>query len=208
MKLLVYISMRLCRKTWLAVAMSCLVYILPFCGVLRMMLPFFWLGYAAAMSYEKINLNKGWFMTASFIAFVVAVCIWSPTLLSDCYNLIEFKLQDVVCGSIPMFVIGGVGVRMFVAIAFSVFFLSLCHCVNCIPRWVQYIGSSTLGIYIIQTVVVEALMPRWLDISNVVWRVRDLLISPILSVLLVAACWGLYWILSRNKYLSLVLFGK
>lgn len=208
MQLLVYISMRLCCKTWLAVAMSCLVYILPFCGVLRMMLPFFWLGYALCVNYEKLLQNKNIALIITVAIAIVSLCLWTPNLLDGCYNSISFKVQDVVCGAVPLMVIGKVGLRVLAALSVSALFLSLCHCVSGIPRWVQCIGGSTMGIYIMQSVVVESFVPRYVNISGMVWGLRDLVLCPLLSALLLAICWGLYWVLSHNKYLSLSLFGK
>lgn len=208
MQLLIYISKRICRKTWLAVAMSCVVYVLPFCGVLRMMLPFFWLGYALFVNYEKMLQYKDIALIIALASAMVSLCLWTPSLLDGCYNVVSYKLQDVARGIIPLPIIGRIGLRMFSALAFSALFLNLCHCVSSIPRWLQCVGGSTMGIYIIQSVVVESLVPRCVDISGMIWWLRDLVVCPLLSVLLLAICWGIYRILSSKKYLSLSLFGK
>lgn len=75
-------------------------------------------------------------------------------------------------------------------------------------RYVSYTGSKTMGIYIVQTILVEMMLARYLDLSWINSGIRDCVVLPLGAILLTIVCYGVYLWISKSSVLKLVLFGE
>ena len=72
----------------------------------------------------------------------------------------------------------------------------------------SYIGKHTLEIYILQVVIVETILPKYLKIGNGVFILTNFVYLPLISIVLVIVCLGLANMISRFSFFNLILFGK
>lgn len=75
------------------------------------------------------------------------------------------------------------------------------------------IGQSTLGIYLLQFILLERLFPhfinlRFINIDNIIGQVLYIAIAIAIAIVSLLICYVTYSILLRSRFLSLVLFGK
>lgn len=70
------------------------------------------------------------------------------------------------------------------------------------------LGEKTLALYVIQTLVIETILCEFINLKGINTFVYSFLICPTMSVLILLISYYLYKILSRNKYMALILFGE
>lgn len=103
--------------------------------------------------------------------------------------------------------------RLIIGIMGSTFFISLFHwCINgarnkLIDTISKY-GQYTLGIYILQTFILESLMARYINFDNVNSFIFGFIIAPLLSLLLLVICIFLSKILDSHKITAFLFLGK
>lgn len=69
-------------------------------------------------------------------------------------------------------------------------------------------GRYTLGIYILQTFLLESFLKRHLVFTDLNPWVFNLIVAPIISLIVMILCVGIIKIIQTNKYLSLILLGQ
>ena len=68
-------------------------------------------------------------------------------------------------------------------------------------------GRETLGIYVIQAIVLEVLMPRYISFSDLSLP-TVVLLMPVLSLVVLIVCYVVIQIVNRSKFLGLLMFGR
>lgn len=71
-------------------------------------------------------------------------------------------------------------------------------------RW----GSQTLGIYLIQAILLEHLMMKTLNFSHISWNLFNLVIAPIISILVVILCLTIVHWMRKNSFLRIYFLGE
>lgn len=114
------------------------------------------------------------------------------------------------------FAIGYV-VRILMGLSGSMFFLILCHSlfdqreyVSISPfmsRVVLY-GQETLGIYIIQTNLLEKALAAVINLDHLPYLISYFVIMPLISIAVIWMCVQLIRLVSKNKLLAACLIGK
>jgi len=144
MQLWIYLVVKIAKeKMYVAFLLSLLVYFLPFCAILRLMLPFFWVGYLIHQHWTWIISNRVWLTIVLVVLSVLSLMCWNPSWLENYYYGIEYELQDLIsigCGSI--YVITTILSRMVVALVLSLCTILLCAFIKTAPDFMVEIGEK------------------------------------------------------------------
>lgn len=68
-------------------------------------------------------------------------------------------------------------------------------------------GTMTLGIYVLQTIVLEIALREMICFDCVNWVLFSLLIAPIISLLVMMLCVAVIEAIRKNEFLTLVILG-
>lgn len=79
---------------------------------------------------------------------------------------------------------------------------------NKIVNKIASIGQNTLGIYLIQTLILEKICANIICLASFDILIRNILIIPVLSLILLLLCDSLVRMLGKNKIVSRLLLGK
>ncbi|MDE5757174.1 MAG: hypothetical protein K2H85_01040, partial [Allobaculum sp.] len=69
------------------------------------------------------------------------------------------------------------------------------------------IGQDTLGIYVIQTILLETLMAKYIAINTHEY-VFSLIIAPLLSIVILLACELIIILIRKSRILRLLFLGE
>lgn len=104
--------------------------------------------------------------------------------------------------------------RLVIGLTGSLFFIMLCESIcsrlhdNKIIDSLSSIGRETLGIYLIQTIIIEILLWRWFKYDGSNTMIFGFVIAPIASVIVLALCLIGIRILRMSKYSALLFLGE
>lgn len=79
--------------------------------------------------------------------------------------------------------------------------------VKCPPSFICKIGSVTMGIYLVQRVLLERLLPQMFKYEGDV-IVFDVIISPLFSIAIMIACYYIILLIQRSKITRQILLGR
>lgn len=79
--------------------------------------------------------------------------------------------------------------------------------VKCPPSFICKIGSVTMGIYLVQRVLLERLLPQMFKYEGGV-IVFDMIVSPLISTAIMIACYYIILLIQRNKITRQILLGR
>jgi uncharacterized membrane protein YeiB len=141
------------------------------------------------------------------------LCLWDKSFwtFENNGNLI-FKFlhtdNQIIIGAVLnsyRLVIGIVGSLSFIGLFFFLFpqekannLITLCG------KWGQY----TLGIYILQSVILEDIMARYILLDDLNFYVFNFVVAPIISLFVLILCVSIIKIMSKSKMLSYFFFGN
>ena len=201
-QLVAYISQRialwLCDKEqWslaLAILMSMTVALIPYLGMARIMIPMFWIGYFINKYYKQFVQYHRIIAILTSILYICLFGLWYWGIHSDA------QMTELV---LKMY-------KRMLAVTGSVAIISAMHELKARYTYLSLVGTSTAGIYILQTFIIEKgayfLFPKYIDLSNISLLLNYILMLVISLLLVVFITW-MYKYLCKNKYLALIFFG-
>ena len=71
-------------------------------------------------------------------------------------------------------------------------------------RW----GAETLGIYLIQALLLEHFLMKTLDFSNVSWGLFNLVIAPIMAILVIFLCLIIIYVMKKSTFIRIYFLGE
>ncbi len=193
---------------WLLFAMSSIfLFLIPKGSSLQVNLlwPFFWTGYFLK-KYELLDkiIGKWQFVIIFLLIYLSTYTLcWNmnipniitinPSTLYDQWHLIMFYYVVALSGCMCVIVILGWVYEKW----------QKAYCLNKIASY----GKFTLGVYVLQTILVINIFP-----DTLAWYVEskwllDLVVSPLLSLGFLFLCLCLIHLLSKKKFFDLILFG-
>ncbi len=201
-QLVAYISQRmalwLCKKElWaltFAILISLAISIIPYLGMARIMIPMFWIGYLIKRYYKQfVQYHRPIAILAS-ILFITIYGLWYWGIHGD-FQLTELVVK--IC-------------KRVLAVTGSIAIISAMHELKTKHKYISFVGTSTAGIYILQTFILEKgahfLFLKYIDLSNFPLSLNYLLMLTISLMLVVVITW-MYKQLCRSKYIALIFFG-
>jgi fucose 4-O-acetylase-like acetyltransferase len=218
--MIVFLSCKFFKRRYLAFIVSMLFVLLVDCfGIVgkiqRFMMPIFWTGILLKTYYPFIckHLNK--LLIISGISFFVCLYFFDYRYiiyLIDFPTLINFQ-QSFAEGKIVVDFtnIGIQGFRLLTGLAGSIFFFTLFQRFwrkNVVTSFLSHCGQLTVGIYAIQSILLQRVIANVLDFSNgnkwIYWSIATpgaALFAFFASVLIVR-------LIQKNNGLTFVLFGS
>lgn len=186
---------------WLCLLSLIIILLIPHSYFLQLnyMLIFFWAGYWLRKYYNKYEQYRGMVTIISLLFFLFCGRHLEAETLT--YNiifnrpqLILWQLSTGLSGSLTV-----IGV---------VYYL----CKNNdhgIIQWIAKVGTYTLGIYGVQTIVLIRIFDAFIqiDATNYPYWLGDFVITPIIGIISTIICYYLTVWLSKYKYTNLILFG-
>ena len=199
---------RLPANDWVLCVASCAaLFVIPGCSSLQvnLLFPYFWGGYLLRKYSVLERINSSWlYALALFLIFGVFYSLqqhWGiPNYIAiNCdslkmnWHLILLRYLVAFSGSLSVIT----------AVSFIYKHLECSSFTNRLSRY----GQCTLGVYVLQTILVINIFP-----DTLAWYVEselllDIVVAPLLSVGFLAVClWLIHW-LSKNKIVDLLMFG-
>lgn len=192
-----------------AILCSIIVYILPFMSVPRVMIPMFWAGYLIHLYYEQF---KAHYMLTGMIALAIygiLYLFWDTEgmkyyagALPKAYEIIgHMKGYTWHDGMMILY-------RIAIGLSGSVAIIALMHLIKKIPNIVAVVGSSTQGIYILQSLVLETILGTYVSFEGMNYYLVMLVLLPICSVAIVIGCAYMSKLVQKNRVIGCILLGK
>ena len=209
--LLMHPLCRWLRKDWLAaIVATVLVILIPGTGIvnLNFMLPVFCLGILIGNRREEVDRHRVIWLVLSAVVFGVLLCFWSGHL--TVYER-PTHVIDLATGSFDWGNLGLTLYRLALGMAGSMTFYLLSKPVyEALRRWkwsgtLCRIGAATLGIYFLQTFLLEILVNRlqvYVPIPHSYW------VAPLLALAELALCYNLVRLLRKTRILRLLILGE
>lgn len=194
-----------------SILISLIVYVMPYMGVARVMIPIFWIGYAMKMYYEQYIRYHRPIGLIALIVFAGLYYFWNGEIMHYSASA-SVTLYHVVLGKHGYTLLNFLmlAYRICLGIAGAVAVISLMHEVKNVNKFITYVGSSTAGIYILQATILEIILYRiFLNYVNLsgISKLSIYFIMFVIAIGLVALLTWLYRFLSRNSVVDLILFG-
>ena len=156
-------------------------------------------------------IEKKNFLYGSFIAFVVLLIFWNidesiwlrfgsiQECLQKTFGWGEYAYKYIF--------------RIAVGLAGSFFIMSLIYhiCHNCQSAFLQKVskaGQYTLGVYILQTFLLERIMAKIIHLNSNNYEINILILTPLLAFLVFVICVVVVRLIFKSKMLGSLLFGK
>lgn len=202
-----YVCYKILKKGYL-VAVFGILFVLaaPFFKIQSFYFPLFLFGILLKENYSLIvkHLNK--ILCISFSLFVICLFFWSDQYLSIFPNMFSYKSYSYDFPNLYLSLF-----RLLVGISGSIFFFTLfqktCRA-NFFYSYFSRKGNYTLGIYILQTIIVEVIFPRYIPFHIENKWIYALTIAPVVSIIVMEICTLIVVWISKSKTLSKVLFGS
>ena len=213
---LVYVSIRVLKKEWVAFV-ACIAFVLlaPHGSFQRFLMPIFWAGIYLRNNYQLLSAKANTVLIVSALLFVLSLCFWRgdyTIYITGFPALIHWKALLANSDTIALNTEMPVHLfRLMIGLSGSVFFFFLFNVIytnNTFFYALGNIGLYTLAIYVLQSTLLEIWLNQWLDFSEAGVWLYDLLITPIVAFIVVCLCIAIVRILRKNTRVELLLFGS
>lgn len=172
---------------------------------LNFMLPMFCLGMLCGSHIDWVERHHNVFLIASAVLFFILLIFWSGRL-----TVYMVPTQVLAGGVIDWHNLGITAYRLLIGMAGSMMFFLLARPVwhliegKKISALLCRIGGATLGIYVLQTFVLEMLVYSLGIYVPIPW---SYIVAPVLAVAELALCYWLVLIIRRNRVSSFLFLG-
>lgn len=199
---------RLPYNDWILCITSCiLLFIIPRCSSMQvnLLFPYFWSGYMMRKYKILEKISFSWKYTILFV--VLFGTLYYLQRYWNIPNYIEINIHSIL-SKLHLILF-----RYLVAITgcfATILTISVIHKIcndNVLATKCAKYGQWTLGIYVLQTILVANIFP-----DTLAWYVEsewllDFVIAPLLSLAFLTVCLYLIYLISKNKTLDLMFFG-
>lgn len=203
--ILAFIALRLGTVPTLLVILASMVLTI---FKMNVMFPAFMLGiYIKKKELAGVEIGKQWVLWLSLSIFVFMAYFYDGHYFNSPNKIMGIIKEGSLSTWLAYFgkttyriLIGNCG-ALSVFLLFRGFFALMGNNIIC------KIGRETLGIYILQTVLLETILKQYVTYygSHVV---MDFVIAPILSLIIMVLCYSITIIMSKNKIAGKLLLGK
>lgn len=200
------------KRHWIPLAISLLLSPLYLMFNMRQMYPCFVAGALLSMHMDWFLANKRKivFITGGIYLMMLSFFgsyFWSIPIKS------LIKSRDMIVWMEYLYIWG---YRLVLGLSGSLMFLCLFEYLanikfenRLIGRLLSAVGKETLWIYVIQAVILELYMARYVNLDNLHWGVFYFLAVPVISICVIALCMGLImlsrqiwsWLVSGKQYI-------
>lgn len=196
---------------WLCAILSCMFFItIPYGNTMAVsfMLPMFWVGYYWRKYYQWYLEHQKIITVASLIAFVILVYFYVSGRLNQPAFTWAFMLSEPL--SFVSRILTGVS-GAFTCIG-SIYLVCSKHLVHQrIINVLGEVGQYTLGLFLIQFIVIEQIGKTFFKIHNIPSHMTswfDYVLTPIIGCIALLICYLLVRLLCKVKIINLLFFGN
>ena len=202
---------RLCRNDIAAAVLaSVLVLFLPYGDTVNFnfMLPMFALGMVCGSRMELLEKHWKALTAASWVAFIALLPFWNGRMT---VYMVPTNVIDLHTGAFDLENLGLSIYRIALGVAGTLAFFTLSRYVYELirgSRWCDTmcrIGGATLGIYVIQTFILEILIHCLHVYIPLPW---SCIAAPLIAVAELIACYGLTCLIRRSRIAGLLILGQ
>ena len=206
--ILFYILKKIPINDWVLCTCSCVIlYIVPMGTTLQinLLFPFFWMGYFFK-KYEVLDKCYGKSMYAISFSLLFAFCYYMqlhmniPNYISINIDTIHTMWNHIIFRYIVAFT----GSMTF--ILWTIILYKYCGTQRIISQLSEY-GKWTLGIYVLQTILVVNIFPDVLPLYVGNELLFNVVVAPLLSIVFLYLCIVIIKISSKSRVLDILLYG-
>lgn len=196
--ILFYVSCKYTKSIYIGIVISLIISYFISIFQVRLMYPDFILGYFISKHYITLKRHAGWSTIFSGLVFLIMLIYWDESFW--------------IYGEKPH--IWYFSYRLFIGMAGTVFFISLFEYIlpqiklGKIGTYISKWGTYTLGIYILQTFILEIVLAHFIKFDRSNFYIFNFVIAPCISFLVLLICVAIIDIVLRNATLSFLLLGK
>jgi fucose 4-O-acetylase-like acetyltransferase len=182
----------------------------------RFMMPIFWTGILLKTYHPFFTKHLNKLMISFGVLFAVCLYFYDhPYVIyaSDFPPIINFQQsfaeRNIVFDNSAS--IGISGIRFLTGVAGSLFFFALfqrCWKKNAVTSFFSRCGQITIGIYGVQSILVQRVIGNLLDFSNSNMWLYWFIITPIAAGFALLTCVLITRLIQKNKTLTFMLFGS
>lgn len=176
------------------------------------MYPCFLLGVWLHNNYDLVKSRAARFALISGAIFLVMLLFWGPTfwhLPSDILKLPSAEMPRALA------VLGiKYSYKLIIGLVGTVFFFSLIEYLakrfSLFTRKTKLVavGAETLGIYILQAMILETVMARYVNFDGYNFYLFNFIIAPALSILVLLACLPIIHLIKSTRVSAFLLLGR
>lgn len=205
---LFYLLKQIHMNEWILFIVSCLLlFVFPHASSLQanLLFPYFWGGYLMRKYNVLERFAYFWYYAVAFVLLFICLytlqCYWHiPNYIEINIDSLQHKFHLILF----RYLVGFSGCLATIATISAVY-----KTFENNPRTIQLAkyGQWTLGVYVLQTILVTNVFPdilAWYVESEIL---LDVIIAPLLSLAFLVLCLFLIYIISKNKKLDLLFFG-
>lgn len=207
-----YLALKFIKNKYLAVLICLLASQLIPTYKINWMLPFFILGYLLSGNFQHLQKYKYQIFAISLIIFSIA--LYNADIFES--NLLQNLKHELLSGNITViyrlpyiqsmrFLLGLSGSMLIISAIMIV--CSLFPSIANIKRMNLY-GRETLGIYIVQTLILETVLSKYIDLKEVNIYVFSFLICPLISLVVLEICYSIYSFCRHYSWSDKFLLGN
>jgi fucose 4-O-acetylase-like acetyltransferase len=207
--LIVYLSVKICKKEWLAVVLSiCFVLFAPLCGSQRFLLPIFWIGFWLKNNYQTILPYSKWILLTFGIILGTCLLFWDGSYTNYVTAFRPFNIREL------SFDFSNIDIALFrwlIGITGSIFFFILFQTIYKKNRFFSLLGKTgfyTLGIYILQSTILEYYLNKTINFPFVNIWIYNFFITPLVAFVVLIMCIVIIKLIKKNRYIELLLLGN
>ena len=193
------------------VALSLLVYAMPYMAVPRVMLPMFWIGYVMKMMYEEFVTYHRVIGISALVLFAGLYYFWNAETMHYSASA-SVTIYHVLLGKhgytgMNLLMLG---YRILLGVAGSVAIIAAMHEIKNVNKYISLVGASTAGIYVLHTFIFHKYLgpffDKYVDMSG--WQTLcNYTLMVVLSVVLTYMIMLIYQLLRKNSTIDMLFFG-
>ena len=206
-----YIALHLIRNTALAaVSTSVLFTVLPGADIVNFnfLLPMFWIGYGLRMAKDRVARHRKVISTVSAIMYLGMLYFWNGylTVYASPIDIIDWHSLTVNFPNLGITLF-----RLAIGTAGSIALFTLAPTVDKVAARTRFypallaVGKATLGIYVVQTLVVECGIHA---LGIYVTSLQSLVVAPLLACVFLPVCYLCVKAIKRSRIARLLLLGE
>lgn len=176
------------------------------------MYPSFVMGAFISRHYDWIKAKSTHLLIICGIIFLAMFAFWTPDMervplmrIHQFVGMESNEIFDITYTHFYRVIMGIAGSIMFISLfSVSAKYMLRSKIGDTLCKWGQY----TLGIYLMQAIIIEHIMMKTLDFSSMNWYLFNLVVSPLLSVCVLLLCIGIIHLIHKSKRLSFIFLGE
>lgn len=206
--MLYYINRLWIKQSFLLFFITLLISQVVFAFKINLMYPCFLFGvflHNQIGIIKQISLPS---MCISGIVFITMLFFWDADFWLFPHDKIKIGIQENIeyyYFNGYRIVIGLFGTLFF--ISFFLFIFSKFKFPNTVLKIIS-LGQDTLGIYLLQTFLLEMLLPNLINLDNIDFIFFNFIVTPSISLAILLVCLSILCIIKKSTSLSLIFLGK